>query len=261
MKRLIVNADDYGFTNGVSRGIRDAHLKGIVTSTTAMMNMPDIGKALQTCKYMCPDLGVGVHLVLTRGVPVLPVEEVPSLVNDEGLMYRADVCHDTVLLYDSAEVEAEWRAQIEKFCALYGQAPDHLDSHHHISYEHSQLFSIMLKFAREYQCAIRAVPPCSPLFGNIVDVPAPDRTIIDFFEKDDQAVSVEALCNIIETLPDGVSELMCHPAYVVETLINTSSYGDARAHELSVLTDECVRKSLHINSIKLVSFAGVVNIP
>ncbi|HCS39550.1 MAG TPA: hypothetical protein DIW44_08195 [Anaerolineaceae bacterium] len=80
-KRLIVNADDYGHTHGVSQGIRLAHLRGIVTSTTAMMNYRGAEDDLRKATHECPRLGLGLHLVLTSGNPVLPVEKVPDLVD------------------------------------------------------------------------------------------------------------------------------------------------------------------------------------
>ena len=78
MKRLIVNADDYGRTRGVSAGIREAHLHGIVTSTTAMMNFPGVQADLARACDDCPQLGLGVHLVLTAGRPLRPAENVPT---------------------------------------------------------------------------------------------------------------------------------------------------------------------------------------
>lgn len=74
-KKLIINADDYGHTRSVSLGIRQAHLQGIVTSTTAMMNYPGADDDLRDSVKECPRLGLGLHLVLTSGCPVLPAEK------------------------------------------------------------------------------------------------------------------------------------------------------------------------------------------
>jgi predicted glycoside hydrolase/deacetylase ChbG (UPF0249 family) len=82
-KQLIVNADDYGRTAGVVEGILRAHQQGIVTSTTAMMNMPGIEAALQRAQSY-PDLGLGIHLVFSAWRPLLPPERIPSLVDDDG---------------------------------------------------------------------------------------------------------------------------------------------------------------------------------
>ncbi len=86
--RLIVNADDYGRSRNISRGIREAHLKGIVTSTTCMMNFPTTATDIRQAREETPDLGLGVHLVLTSGSPVLPAAQVPGLVGAEGEFYK-----------------------------------------------------------------------------------------------------------------------------------------------------------------------------
>ncbi|MEK7278341.1 MAG: ChbG/HpnK family deacetylase, partial [Chloroflexota bacterium] len=83
-KQLIVNADDYGRTPSVSGGIRHAHLRGVVTTTTAMMNMPSVENDIRLALEECPNLCLGVHLVLTAGRPVLPPERVPSLAASDG---------------------------------------------------------------------------------------------------------------------------------------------------------------------------------
>ena len=82
--RLIVNADDFGRTQDVSRGIRAAHLKGIVTSTTCMMNLPDTISDIHLALVETPKLGMGVHLNLTAGKPMLPADQVKDLCRPDG---------------------------------------------------------------------------------------------------------------------------------------------------------------------------------
>ena len=83
-KKLIVNADDYGLTKLVCSGIRSAHINGIVTSTTAMMNMPGVEEDLEASLRQCPDMGIGIHLVLTTGEPLAAKEKVLSLIDETG---------------------------------------------------------------------------------------------------------------------------------------------------------------------------------
>jgi len=87
---LIVNADDYGLTSGVSQGIRRAFLEGILTSTTAMMNQPSVRIELPKALKQCFGLGLGVHLTLTAGAPLLPAEKISSLVNANGTFYTRE---------------------------------------------------------------------------------------------------------------------------------------------------------------------------
>ena len=146
MKYLIVNADDYGLAASVSAGIRQArtgpalgrqaHLQGIVTSTTVMMNMPDTEPALRLAAELCPNLGLGVHLNLTAGTPLLPPSQLPGLLRlgDGGRFPREPALRAAAAHLPINEVAAEWRGQIERFIHLTGKAPDHLDSHHNSSY-------------------------------------------------------------------------------------------------------------------------------
>src|SRR5512141_2434028 len=83
-KQLIINADDFGRTNGVSEGILRAHQDGIVTSSTAMMNMIGVTNDLSQAKTNAPNLGLGVHLTFTAGRPLLPPEWVSSLIDQHG---------------------------------------------------------------------------------------------------------------------------------------------------------------------------------
>src|SRR5512135_1195324 len=81
-KQLIINADDFGRTRGISEGIIRAHKEGIVTSATAMMNMPGVANDLSKAKTEAPTLGLGVHLTFTAGRPLLPTEWVSSLIDE-----------------------------------------------------------------------------------------------------------------------------------------------------------------------------------
>ena len=78
MKQLIINSDDYGRTPDISRGIREAHLRGVVTSTTCMMNIPTTAQDVAIALKETPDLGMGIHLVLSTGKPISAPEKVPS---------------------------------------------------------------------------------------------------------------------------------------------------------------------------------------
>ena len=155
MKKLIVNADDYGHTPGVSEGIRLAHLHGIVTSTSAMMNRPSAPVELEQAAAICPNLGIGVHLVLTAGNPLLPPEKITTLVREDGSFLRQDDLVRKITQVNLEQVSAEWHAQVEKYLKVTGHAPDHLDSHHHSSYFTPGLFERMLRLAEEIDCPIR----------------------------------------------------------------------------------------------------------
>src|SRR5262245_45515696 len=104
VRKLILNADDYGKTAGVSAGLRESHMRGIVTSTTTMMNMPDAENALREARTQCPKLGLGVHLVLTTGLPLLPAASVPSLIDDQGRFFGETATIDRLDVINPQEV-------------------------------------------------------------------------------------------------------------------------------------------------------------
>jgi len=273
---LIVNADDYGHTPGVSEGIRRAHLQGIVTSTTAMMNRPAAVSELPVAQADCPGLGLGVHLVLTTGTPVLPAEKVPSLVDDEGRFHHRDPFIERLTTLNLEEAAAEWHAQVDLFVKTTGQLPDHLDSHHHCSYFTPALFERMLFLAEELRCPIRnpyadvTCPVADYLPGGQAEADlqavavlinkfkprTPRRFFSNFY---DEGVSLEALGTLLHQVTlfpaDQTCELMCHPAVVDAELREVSDYHDMRAHELTVLTNPKLPLLLQGMQIELASFS------
>ena len=266
MKRLIINSDDYGRTPEISRGIRETHLHGVVTSTTCMMNIPttadDIGIALKET----PHLGMGVHLVLTMGRPISAPESVPSIVDENGnfFKYTPFMEHRASLQMD--DVKREWHAQIETYIRASGRKPTLLDSHHHSSYFSPALFRAMLELATEYGCPIRY-----PLLRTNEDSPEvsetakhapellkefnPRRPDVFFVNFYDETATKEELLMIIKDVPDGTSEIMCHPGYVDDAFAKESTYNFQRERELNLLTDPAIKEAIQSNGIELITFA------
>jgi len=276
-KKLVVNADDYGHGKKLSEGIRQAHLRGIVTSTTAMMNWPDAVTDLPLAVRDCPRLGLGVHLVLTSGKPLLPAAEVPSLVDATGLFRRPDPFGAALPHLNIAEVAAEWHAQVELFKQVTGRAPDHLDSHHHVSYTSPALFECMLSLASELNCPIR-LPYADPAAENPSEYlwtsdPVRDYAhILESLKRHspghpqvfwssfyDEGATLAHLTELIEHMAaencPHTFELMCHPAIPDDFLRQVSDYSDKRGEELALLTDPHVKTLLTENGIELISFA------
>ncbi|MEK6573518.1 MAG: carbohydrate deacetylase [Chloroflexota bacterium] len=262
-KHLIVNADDYGRTASVSSGIRHAHLNGIVTTTTAMMNMPTVIEDIRVAQGECPRLGLGVHLTLTAGRPVLPPAQAPTLVDHNGAFLRLDQLTTALPNVNPAELRAEWRAQIEKFLAT-GAALDHLDSHHHTSYFTETAFGIMLDLANEYRAPVRRPRAKDENDADSLSraeftdrilrekgARCPDHFITSFY---DDGVTISNLLGILNTLPDGLTEIMSHPGYVDDELLHGSSYNLRREEEIEVLTSDEVKEAITANRITLRTF-------
>jgi predicted glycoside hydrolase/deacetylase ChbG (UPF0249 family) len=265
MKRLIINADDYGRTSEISRGIREAHLRGVVTSTTCMMNLPNTGVDISVALNETPNLGLGVHLVLTMGQPLSSPESVPSIVDEHGNFFKYDPFIEHLSTLEIDEVKREWRAQIERFIEFAKKKPTHLDSHHHSSYFSPPLFRGMLELAKEYDCAIRF--PFTKITHELEETtkhaPAliaefqpshPDVFFVDFY---DENATKEHLLNLLDHVGQGISELMCHPGHVDGAFAKESTYNFQREREFEILTDPLIRNAIREHAIELITFSDL----
>jgi predicted glycoside hydrolase/deacetylase ChbG (UPF0249 family) len=147
--KLILNADDLGYSPAVNEAILNLHEQGRLSSTSLVVNLRYSRDALEVVKEQ-PGLGVGVHLNLTKGRPCLPGEQIASLVSDDGNFHHTPVFYTRALAggISLLEVEAEVRAQIERVLAA-GIHPTHLDSHSHWQIL-PPLAALIPKLAREY---------------------------------------------------------------------------------------------------------------
>ncbi|HEY4690333.1 MAG TPA: ChbG/HpnK family deacetylase [Anaerolineae bacterium] len=281
-KKLIVNADDFGRTHKVSEGILKAHRDGIVTSTTAMMNMSGAAHDLERALQDAPNLGLGVHLVFTAGRPLLPPEWVPSLIDERGHFHSQDAILREPARLNPDELLSEFKAQVSAFEHATGRKPDHIDCHH-FAHVHPPLFAVYHAVALEFDLPMRVPFPrneadwsdAAQLPGipgalsdemirsiaranlerlNQKPVRAPDRFFVGFFGD---KVSIDYLLALLDQLPDGVSELMTHPGYSDEALAAESAYAAERETELAVLTDPRVRQRVADLGIELTTYAAL----
>lgn len=276
-RQLIVNADDYGRTAGIVQGILQAYREGIVTSTTAMMNMPGIEPSLRLARQES-GLGLGVHLVFTACRPILPPQQVPSLVDPEGVFWRTDVWQSRPDHINLEELWAEWQAQLASFRDVAGQ-PDHLDCHHFV-HLYPPIFEVYLRLARHEGLPVRV--PFEATIANDEDtitigedlglspevvapilnadrdllrgqpVQHPDHFFGGFYGDDN--LRVDRLMEILAAVPEGISELMVHPGLADEELCSTSSYSWQRERELEILCHPDMQKHLGALDIVLVDF-------
>ncbi len=272
-KRLIINSDDYGRTPDISRGIRESHLHGVVTSTTCMMNIPTTPADIATALRETPNLGLGVHLVLTAERPLLSREQAKTITNEDGSFLKLATLISKIDQVDVKEVKAEWHAQIELFVKSAGRKPTHLDSHHHSSYFSPALFRAMLELAKEYDCGIRlsvvygsddmaGLP--SELIGPIKEYAPklltefnPRRPNAFFASFYDESATREELNRIFDQVQEGVCEVMCHPGYVDDAFAKESSYNKQRETELEILTDPSIKQSIQERGFELINFANL----
>jgi len=244
--KLIVNADDFGYSKGVNLGILEAHRNGVVTSATMMVNMPGYEHAVQLAKEN-PKLGVGVHLVLTGGKAVHP--QVPSLTDDTGAFLRG-----RQRLSDASpeEIEREFTAQIERFLQS-GLPLSHLDSHHHV-HAHELVLPIVLQLADRYQVPIRN--PWTLAEGGYKQEIITTEGFSHRFYGDQ--LSIDLFSEIVEELSGcATAEVMTHPAYLDEEVLAGSSYHLPRTKELQILTSSQIREYMVEKGVELVTFHDI----
>src|SRR5215471_10363681 len=164
VKNLVVNADDLGWTEGVNRGIAEAHRNGVVTSTSLLANGSAFADGVRIAGAL-PGLGVGVHLNLSDGAPTAPAAEVGTLLNQEGRFSGGPeilLLRLTTKSLSVEQVEKEWDAQIEKVREA-GIRPTHLDGHKHVQMLPG-LFGIAVRLAKRHGIeALRVSHEASPL--------------------------------------------------------------------------------------------------
>jgi len=252
--RLIVNADDFGYTPGVTRGIVRAHQGGIVTATTLMANAPDTEGAAKAARAD-KTLDVGVHLVFTYGRPLTATDRVPSLVTETGAFPRVtDLLRSGRPKPDEALIEA--RAQYARVRQLLGRDPTHLDTHHWV-HDLPALEDAVLALAKETGTAVRTHDGRQRARFRDAGVRTPDRFVREY--QHTGKIGRERLIGLLVALSEdaGVVELMCHPGEPDEALLSGSSYAAERGVELEALTDPSVRATIARLRIELVDYRAV----
>jgi len=283
VRRLIVNADDFGYTLGVNRAILEAHSHGVVTSATLMANGPAFAEAVQLAGTV-PKLSIGCHVVLTDGEPVLGAERLPSLTSgshfrDGMIAFAARAIAGRI---DGDEIAAEASAQILKIQSA-GIAVSHIDTH-----KHTHLFPKILQplLRAAANCGVRAVRnpfgPRLPLrSSHLLARPglwtryAEVRILGAFAGKFREAVDREGFTTpdgtlgivvtgaldetlfyaIARSIPEGTWEFVCHPGYNDADLqAGKTRLRESRETELRVLTLPAAREVLTRQEIELISY-------
>jgi chitin disaccharide deacetylase len=287
VRRLIINADDFGLTAGVNRAIVEAHEHGIVTSTTLMANGQAFADAVGLARSR-PRLRVGCHIVLVDGVPLLDQTEVRSLLDRGGDSSGSPHFRTGIASFGARallgrlaenEIEAEATAQIRKLQAA-GIPVTHVDAH-----KHTHLFPRVLRplLRAAASCGVKAIRnPFERIQGSQLaaspslwrrwtevgilrslarqfreavreaGIATPDGTlaIVATGSMDERLLRL-----MVEHLPEGTWELVCHPGYNDGDLQGVRTrLRQSREQELRILTSAATRDLLAANGIEIVSF-------
>jgi predicted glycoside hydrolase/deacetylase ChbG (UPF0249 family) len=228
---LIVNADDFGQSAAITRGILRAHEQGIVTSTSLMVRCSAAAYAAERAG----ELDLGLHIDLGEW------------------SYRDGnwiALYERVELDEELAIESEIGDQLAEFRRLTGKSPSHLDSHQHV-HLHEPILSVATRFADDLGVPLRGYSPsiryCGEFYGQSgKGDPCP------------HAITVDAIVKLVRDLPVGITELGCHPGEQGDGM-GVSTYGAERALEAETLCHPRVRDVINQERVRLCSFAELVN--
>ncbi|WP_207579216.1 carbohydrate deacetylase [Listeria marthii] len=244
--KLIINADDFGFTRAINYGIIDAHNLGVLTSTTLMVTMPAFEHAVELSKQT-PTLGIGLHLNLTLGKPMT---NGASLVDETGEMIKPKFITPDYP-YVEEEVYQEFKAQYQRFVQFMKKKPSHLDSH---------LFSTDI-----YQAAINAAKRLAEEVG----IPLRNHDTngfehVEFMWEKPLEIPYGAYENL-DYIYDYASSILCydyveimtHPGYLDSFILENSTFSMPRANELESLISARMRQFINDNIVELISYHDI----
>ena len=283
LRRLIVNADDLGLTAGINDGIFDGHELGILTSASLFANAQATGDAIVRAR-LHPSLGIGAHLTLVDGTPVLPPSQVPTLVEDDGRFRRTWKPFIVACLKGQVsltEVEDELTAQIERLRRA-GVKLTHLDAHKHV-HAYPPVFAIVAQLAVRFGIPVVRVPYERWSLASVSGGDAAERrtarrqvllnaamwpwarrnyrTAASFEVRTPRFIGrihtgilrKSTLHTLLRSTTSRVTELMVHPGYVDDALLGTNTrLLESRRNELDLLSSLETRALLVGERIDLV---------
>lgn len=246
MKRvLIVNADDCNLTPGVTRAIFECHDRGILSSTTFMINLPAEAKTVKEIKKR-KNLGVGIHLNVTFAEPLSKIPQIRSLVSAEGRFKKLP--DQLSRLPKANELAREYQTQIDRFQKVFGRRPTHLDTHHQ-THNHPFFLNVLSDVAKRNRLPIRRsvlmlrdkpkIKTTDYIFGNL----SPENHWRE-----------EWLEALLPNLPSGVSEIMCHPGIHDAALEKVTSFREGREAERKIFSNPKFRAILQQHHVRLAHF-------
>ena len=265
--RLIVNADDFGFTRDVNAGIILAHRRGILTATTLMANGPAFEDAIRAAEET-PELDVGCHLVLVGGRSVRqPAEALPPTV--PHMLWALGT--------GRLEAYSELAAQVERILAA-GLTPTHLDTHKH-THLHPRVLEAVVRISENFRIAWVRRPFDYPMQAGSAGGPWIVRlagTALGLTRRRFERVLREHGCRmtdhfagfrwtgqyrtrdllrLIASLPEGLTEFMCHPGHCTEELRRAPTrLKESRERELEALLSAQAREALEKYGVALTRY-------
>ena len=275
MKSLIVTADDFGLSTEVNEAVEIAHLEGILTCASLMVNAPAAADAVRRARRL-PSLRVGLHLVLVDGRPKLPAEQVPGLVDTEG-RFRNDMARLGAAIFFRPDCRRqlafEISAQFGAFAAT-GLMLDHVNAHKHF-HVHPTVAQTLLDIGRRHRLhGVRAPSEPRSVLAQIDRSPPAGVALLGAFGGRLQrrlraaglfcpdhvfgaawsgGMTRDRLIGLLDRLPDGCSEIYLHPA--TSDHFEGAAPGYRYRDELAALTAPATRAALQRSGARLGAFS------
>lgn len=225
---LIVNADDFGLTRGINRGIIEAHERGIVTSASLMVRYPDAEEAAAYGRRHST-FSIGLHFDAAEW-------------RFDGKAWKA--AYEVIDTRDAEQVRTEFAKQLRRFKELMGRNPTHIDSHQHV-HSSDPTRSILLGFADQIGVPLRNCYPKVNFQGGFYGQTGEGEPFAD-------GISLTGLRRLIESTQPGWTELGCHPGYSDDL---DSVYALEREEELRTLCDPRIMRAIADDGVRLCSFS------
>jgi hopanoid biosynthesis associated protein HpnK len=285
VKRLVVTADDFGLSVPINEAVERAHCEGILSAASLMVGAPAVEDAVERA-HKLPSLGVGLHLTLLNGRTVLPPDQIPGLVGPDGRFF-GDPFRIGVALYVSRELrrqaKAEINAQFERFRGT-GLRMDHINAHRHF-HLHPVVLQSILDIAPHFGKPPVRTPlePFMPSFiagrSHVVSrffnslfyfahtrrmhrrlreagIPSNDHL---FGLNDSGVLNEPLLLRLLDHLPDGVSEIYCHPATRSWEGEDSLPVYYRPERELEALLSTTVKKAMERRGLRPLSYRPALN--
>jgi chitin disaccharide deacetylase len=270
VKRLIINADDFGIAPEVNEAVERAHCDGVLRSASLMVGAPDAADAIDRARRL-PKLAVGLHVVLVHGRPLLPPQSVPDLVDERG-EFLTDLVRAGFRFFlrpgVREQLAAEIRAQFERF-AQTGLKLDHADAQSHM-HVHPTVFRLILEIGREYGLPAVRIPR-EP--GGGTRTIAPWLTLMRlrarragiasndyaFGLNEAGALTEGRVLRILANLPDGVTEIFFHPATGAFAGADRGTESFRWTDELAALTSPRVREAIARDGIQSITYSELAS--
>lgn len=247
MKKIVINADDFGLTEAVSLGIISGHVEGVISSTSLMVNMDYAKEACKIAKSY-PELGLGVHLNVTLGKPIFEASKIPSLVNENGIFHSGKDYSLGLVTPNEDELLIEFEAQIQNFIEFTGRNPDHINYHH--KYDFFGLFPNITNFLIEkYNVPLR-------LEKEHTGYPYAFATKHEILMKEEMNETL-FYKYIEEKINEDLVEIPNHAGFVDYELMKISSLNTGRARDLYLLKNSNIKEILRKKGYEIVNWANI----